>query len=73
MDRSNVFSRIGAVLFVIWGVIHIVVGAAPLMSFFTSGPADMFAYAEVTVQATEMDATLSHLANIVAEYYFDIT
>lgn len=70
--EANRFNQIGAGLFVLWGVIHILVGGSALLSFFTAGPAEMFTQAELTVQPNEMDATLIHLGNVVAEYYFDI-
>lgn len=71
--RGNWLTRIGAGLFVLWGVAHIIVGITPLVSFFTSGPAAMFAHAELKVQPSEVDAALNHAAHIVAEYYFNIT
>lgn len=71
-DEGNTLSRIGAALFVIWGVVHIGVGGAALGSLFTSGPAAMFAQAELIVGPNQMDATMNHVANLIAEYYFDI-
>lgn len=74
MNRQpNRLTRIGAGLFVLWGIAHIIVGIAPLVSFFTSGPAAMFAHAELRVEPSGVDAALNHAAHLVAEYYFDIT
>lgn len=70
--ESNRLNKIGAVLFVIWGVIHILIAGSALVSFYTAGPIEMFAEAELTIQPSQMDAILEHLANIVAEYYFDL-
>lgn len=70
--ESNRLNQIGAALFVVWGVVHIIIGGTALFDFYTAGPAEMFTQAEVNVQPGEMDATLTHIGNIVAEYYFDI-
>jgi hypothetical protein len=75
-DRSNrtstLFNQIGAGLFVIWGVIHILVGGSALLDFFTSGIAAMFTESELYLEPSEIDATLTHLGHVVAHYYFDI-
>jgi hypothetical protein len=72
-DRpSNRFNQIGAGLFIIWGVIHIWVGGSALLDFFTSGPAEMFTQSEIYLEPSEIDATLTHVGNVMAHYYFDI-
>lgn len=70
--ESTRLNQTGAALFVLWGVIHILIGASALVSFYTAGPIEMFAQAELTVEPQEMGATLEHVANIIAEYYFDL-
>ena len=72
LSRGNTFSRAAAVLFVVWGLVHLIVGATPIVALYTSGPTAMFAHAELTIQPTDMDATMDHVANLIAEYYFDI-
>lgn len=70
--EPNRLNRIGAGLFVLWGVIHVAIGGMALLDFVTAGPAEMFTQAELRVDPGEMDATLRHLGNIVAEYYVNI-
>lgn len=69
---SNRYNRIAAGLFVLWGVIHVLVGGSALLSFFTSGPAEMFTQSEIYLEPSEIDATLTHIGHVVAHYYFDI-
>lgn len=69
---SNRLNQIGAGLFVVWGVIHILVGGSALVSFFTAGPAEMFTQSEIFLEPNEIDATLTHIGHVMAHYYFDI-
>ncbi len=70
---SNAWIRTGAVLFILWGIAHIIVGVAPLVSYFSSGPAAMLSFAEFNVDPSDIDPVLRHATSIIAEYYADIT
>ena len=64
--------KAGAILYVLWGLAHVVVAAIPLITRLRTGPSEMFAFAELTVPADQIDAAWRHAANLIAEYYFDI-
>ena len=65
-DRSQRLWTIGAWLYVGWGVLHVVVGAIPLVRFAASGPASMLGFFELEVAA--VDASMLHASHLVAEH-----
>jgi len=73
MERtSSAYSKIGAIFFVIWGVIHVIVGAIPVIAYFTGGPIAIFAQNEMAVSAEQIGPLLVHVGNILVEYRTDI-
>lgn len=73
MDSSpNIYNKIGAIFFIIWGLIHVLVGAIPVIKYFTQGPVAIFTGNEMTLPAHEIGATMQQVANLLVEYRTDI-
>ncbi|MCF7803866.1 MAG: hypothetical protein K9N46_01010 [Candidatus Marinimicrobia bacterium] len=73
MERtSNIYNKIGAIFFIIWGIVHVLVGAIPVIKYFVQGPVGIFAGNEMAVSANEIGARLQQVANILVEYRADI-
>lgn len=66
MDDTSKLWRIGAWLYVLWGVLHIAVGAVPLVQLGTSGAESMLAFHEFDLAAVE--GPMVHASHIIAEH-----
>lgn len=65
--------RIGAICYVLWGMLHIVVGVIPVFVFFSGGPASMLASLEGAQAVPEVvDEPLLQAAYFVAEHHFNL-
>lgn len=65
-DATKRLWKIGAGLYVAWGVLHVVVGAIPLVRYASSGPASMLSFFELDVEAVE--GPLLHASHLIAEH-----
>ncbi len=66
MEDTSRLWGIGAWLYVLWGVLHVVVGAVPLVQLGTSGAESMLAFHEFEVAAVE--GPMVHASHIIAEH-----
>ncbi len=65
-DATKRLWKVGAGLYVAWGVLHIVVGAIPLARFAASGPASMLSFFELDVAT--VDGPMLHASHLIAEH-----
>lgn len=66
MDDTSKLWRIGAWLYVLWGVLHVAVGAVPLVQLGTSGAESMLAFHEFDLAAVE--GPMVHASHLIAEH-----
>ncbi len=65
-DATDRLWKLGAGLYVAWGLLHVVVGAIPLARFAASGPASMLSFFEFDVQT--VDGPMLHASHLIAEH-----
>lgn len=70
--KANRLAQAGAVMYVLWGILHIVVGAIPLISLLNQGPAAMFSFYNLEIDPAAVDAQWQHAANLVAEHAVEL-
>lgn len=58
--------KTGAWLYVAWGVLHVIVGAIPLVRYAVSGPPSMLAFFGFNVESVE--GPMLHATHIIAEH-----
>lgn len=58
--------KVGAGLYVAWGLLHVIVGAIPLASLATSGHASMLSFYEFDLQTVE--GPMLHASHLIAEH-----
>lgn len=67
------WNRAGAIAYVLWGVLHIVVGVIPVLTFFGAGPAEMLAALPGASQVpANVDEPLLQAAYFTAEHHFNL-
>lgn len=70
--KANKLARAGAIMYVLWGILHIVVGAIPLISLLNRGPAAMFSFYNLEIDPVAVGAQWQHAANLVAEHALEL-
>lgn len=73
MENLKAPHRIGAIFYVLWGLLHIVVGAIPLINFLSGGPREMLLAVEgmQAVPAT-VEEPLRQASYFIAQHYFNL-
>ncbi len=66
MDDTSRLWRIGAWLYVLWGVLHVAVGVVPLVQLGTSGAESMLAFHEFDLATVE--GPMVHASHVIAEH-----
>lgn len=62
-------ARIGGIAYVLWGIMHIVVGVLPVAGYWGSGPAGLVDALGID---TGPEALTGHVANLLAEHYAEL-
>ncbi len=65
-DATKRLWKIGAGLYVAWGLLHVVVGAPPLARLAVSGPASMLSFYEFDLET--VDGPMLHASHLIAEH-----
>lgn len=65
-DATRRLWKVGAGLYVAWGLLHVVVGAIPLARLAASGPASMLSFFELDLET--VDGPMLHASHLVAEH-----
>lgn len=73
MDNLKLPNKIGAIFYVLWGILHIVVGIVPVLAFLTAGPRQMLTSIPgmQAVPAT-IEEPLRQATFFIAQHYFNL-
>jgi hypothetical protein len=64
----NRLIKLGALMFILWGILHIVVGAVAVVAYATKGPIGIFTAYGATLESQDTGHTLMLAANIALEF-----
>lgn len=62
-------ARAGAIAYVLWGIMHVVVGVLPVAGYWGSGPSGVV---DALGIATAPEALTGHVANLLAAHYAEL-
>lgn len=65
-DATKMLWKIGAGLYVAWGLLHVVIGAIPLARFAASGPVSMLSFFKFDLET--VDGPMLHASHLIAEH-----
>lgn len=65
---QNRLSKIGIIMFILWGILHILVGAIAVAAYITKGPVGIFTAYGATLGTQDTGETLMLAANIALEF-----
>jgi hypothetical protein len=73
MENLKAPHRIGAIFYVLWGLLHVVVGAIPVVNFLSGGPREML-LAIVGMQnvPSTVQEPLRQASYFIAQHYFNL-
>lgn len=71
-ENVNKLARIGAIMYVLWGILHIVVGLIPLAALINSGTGAFFEFHRFQLLSGEIDSQWMHARNLIAEHSFEL-
>lgn len=66
--NAKTLAKTGAVMYVLWGILHVIVGAIPLLWLFTRGRTAMLDFHNFDLEPGTLDASMVHAGNIIAEH-----
>jgi hypothetical protein len=64
----NRLIKLGALMFILWGILHILVGAVAVVAYATKGPIGIFTAYGATLESQDTGQTLMLAANIALEF-----
>lgn len=65
-DATRRLWKIGAGLYVVWGLLHVIVGAIPLVRYATAGTTSMLGFHGFDLEAVE--GPMVHASHVIAEH-----
>lgn len=73
MDTLKTPHKIGAVFYVLWGILHVVVGIVPVIAFLTAGPRAMLtSLPGMQAVPAAVEEPLRQSAFFIAEHHFNL-
>lgn len=68
----TILRKAGSISYVLWGLLHVVVGLYPVALFLGSGPSAMLSSIHGMDAISSMEEPILHMAFMIAEQYFNL-